>query len=630
MPNIGPKILPQSGPYVNKRQWDAQAKIVNTLSGISFDNTQFNTVKANGGLHVALAAMAHQAGPQGFQSHFDVTGITGTQGFQGYNIHGGRWVRHMGFQQFTIPANWGPDYASVVGLQGVQSPGFAYIYLDDAYAPTTLLSGFQVGNYPVDWDQDYKKRIVAHIDPSTGTIEQYSSGDVIEEYDRQTVNFGVYVEGVAGGNVSRVTIPGGNWNEEWDNTHYSLPVGTESIGVSTGDLVWLEVTRANLIPTSIVISNGATPPPITQRLDVVVLAKILNNRVVQVHVGDVNMFFKQDDALADSPITGYSINKSTSGNVNRDQLYNLDISSPSTAPGTNAYSTMGVNPVVGVDNTGLAPTVHYRNTDVYPGNPPDTAPYNTPTSGTGPNNPGSLTSISRSDHYHHIDVAGPQGPAGSQGGTGGMGYQGGWGYQGAAGVTTHSALSDIVAGHAADDHKPPNYGYVGLQGSASRNAMSGTIGDGGGVLSIDPSNHYLSAAGAFNSVDWMSGYLYDSSTEKSVAWLARLLVDSSGVNVLNWYGTDHVIVDISHRLEVDNLTDADGAGSGALHVAGGIDCDKKINSLTGYNQSTNVGVDIAGFASLGIVTNTAMLSLITIQTYDPITGGTVSRQVLGV
>lgn len=117
-----------------------------------------------------------------------------------------------------------------------------------------------------------------------------------------------------------------------------------------------------------------------------------------------------------------------------------------------------------------------------------------------------------------------------------------------------------------DDHSNEGIDrYIINNGDSTRNNMSGTIGDSGGLLSIAPDSRDLTSSTGNISVDWSGCYLYDANNANlAVDWISRVLSDGTN-DTLDWNARE-----LKHDHWTVKDTEAAGDGAGCLRLDGGI------------------------------------------------------------
>jgi len=156
---------------------------------------------------------------------------------------------------------------------------------------------------------------------------------------------------------------------------------------------------------------------------------------------------------------------------------------------------------------------------------------------------------------------------------------------------SHHALIDLEAN---DDHGGVSAAaagaYVQLIGAAARNAMSGEIGDGSGVQSIDPTARTLDGESTAGEVGWKV------TSEANVAfnaWTKGALIVAGGVTVKKSVKTDAVVtrlLDASQEIFCSGTADV-GAPKTAIETSGGIKAGKTIQAgLEGYKCGSSAGI----------------------------------------
>ena len=113
------------------------------------------------------------------------------------------------------------------------------------------------------------------------------------------------------------------------------------------------------------------------------------------------------------------------------------------------------------------------------------------------------------------------------------------------GLLTHSLLDDIADFSVTDDHAGTRTKVAGTDnplihanGSATRNAMLGNIGDSGGAISIQPSGRTLVSGIAVTVLNWALQRCYDLDGKLSVDWGegtgGRMLYNAAETAVIEW------------------------------------------------------------------------------------------------
>lgn len=411
-------------------------------------------------------------------------------------------------------------------------------------------------------------------------------------------------DNTSGGSLS-VVVHGGSWYDRKDDedTRVTLTCDTgysgkyedvKSITPSEGDnYIYLECTRepTTLAATTLEAKVSATfPPEPTNDNEILTIAYVnvvsgVVTDIEQYTDGDFKTFFKQDDDL----MTGTPYHSISQNGYGRDQLYGFEGATTSALEcedlivfkdtSTETIKYVGsanfetyINSCISIDSAGSSNTSSYANTSGY-ASAANTCSY--------ANTAGTVISIP--PHAH----------------------------------SDHSGLD-------ADDHLQ----YLLLSGDATRNAMSGIIGDAGGTQCISPparelydsasqevldwENQYLLDGGGNTrvdwsgmqmfrwdgsatrctlgwylchlygdlgklSVDWLNRMLYDGSTVDSAValnWELRTLNDSNADVVANWGDTDLTMeIDAAATLLVSSANVASSTGDGALQVVGGIGAD---------------------------------------------------------
>ena len=148
----------------------------------------------------------------------------------------------------------------------------------------------------------------------------------------------------------------------------------------------------------------------------------------------------------------------------------------------------------------------------------------------------------------------------------------------------HSALSDIAAATAGDDHNGTlttgNYPYIGSRGDYDRNKMTNGLGDADGVGSVNVSGRELLNGSAASQLDWANRDL------EGGAWKVTNTTDITPGTAAS--GSFQVAggLSVADRAQVLDATEADGDKAGALSVAGGVDVKKLVCAQGGLYVGT--------------------------------------------
>jgi hypothetical protein len=223
---------------------------------------------------------------------------------------------------------------------------------------------------------------------------------------------------------------------------------------------------------------------------------------------------------------------------------------------------------------------------------------------------------------------------------------------------THTNFDDDSHNVSADvSHLLIKAGYVLVDGSAIRNAMSGVIATAAGSQCIDPTARHLDNSAGNVSVDWEEQKLNGQdgvAFKESIDWRFRVLFDSAGTRIAQWFQaglfevkdtasqflisvvTDSDPTDLtkgafvckgggafkkSLQVGIDLTVGADTAGGNANVVKGNVNLTEgnvnltkgNVDVQTGgncYKHNGNSGVTIEGMVSGGIVTGAGLVKKI--------------------
>jgi hypothetical protein len=170
------------------------------------------------------------------------------------------------------------------------------------------------------------------------------------------------------------------------------------------------------------------------------------------------------------------------------------------------------------------------------------------------------------------------------------------------GTLDHKNLADIgaSANGGTDDHCGDAAAIVGevryihAAGTATRNAMSGVIGDGSNVQSIAPTARTLDGESDAGNVGWQ---ITSEANSDFNGWTKGALIVAGGVTVKKSVKADVVVtrlLDASQEVFCSGTADV-SATRAAIETSGGIKAGKTIQAgLEGYKCGSSAGITDAG------------------------------------